>query len=588
MKTYLTSLFLVLSYFLALSQDNVAIDRYAFSDKMGSINEIVIDKTNKKWIATDNGVFALTSFESEAELVSDNGRAVCIATDKTGSVWAAFDNGELVNMETGVKISMDKENIEIRDIQLIKSKLWVGTNQGLYLYNTRNQFLSKDFTERNSKLKSNVINFIFRDIYDIVWVGTESGVSRFKDEKSKKPLNSKENFKIIAEENEFIWMITDVDMHLIFDGNRWQGIGLKNDIHTGEINDLAIDQKGNLYIASDKLVKVDPEKNIIESYSDDLGLLSKKCLSLAADAFNHIYIGTAEAGLFRLRFSKTALEDISATCFLEKPISCHGATDAELKVYASGGTPPYRYKWDTSGLRGDNPKGLKPGTYNVTVTDRNKAEFGIEITFTEPNPIEIQLVESSRVTGPNKSDGALSVEAMGGKPGFTYEWNTGRKGQTLKKVKSKEYSVTATDSAGCTAVNSFEVPREKYLPDLAIDKIKVGQTLKINHLYFESDSSDVTEVSFEVLDELYDFLSTNQNVAIEIGGHTNNIPSHEYCDNLSSARAENVAQYLYVKGIHQDRIGHKGYGKRNPIATNESLAGRRKNQRVEIKILSIL
>jgi outer membrane protein OmpA-like peptidoglycan-associated protein len=555
---------------------------------MGSINEIVIDKTNKKWIATDNGVFALTSFESEAELVSDNGRAVCIATDKTGSVWAAFDNGELVNMETGVKISMDKENIEIRDIQLIKSKLWVGTNQGLYLYNTRNQFLSKDFTERNSKLKSNVINFIFRDIYDIVWVGTESGVSRFKDEKSKKPLNSKENFKIIAEENEFIWMITDVDMHLIFDGNRWQGIGLKNDIHTGEINDLAIDQKGNLYIASDKLVKVDPEKNIIESYSDDLGLLSKKCLSLAADAFNHIYIGTAEAGLFRLRFSKTALEDISATCFLEKPISCHGANDAELKVYASGGTPPYRYKWDTSGLRGDNPKGLKPGTYNVTVTDRNKAEFGIEITFTEPNPIEIQLVESSRVTGPNKSDGALSVEAMGGKPGFTYEWNTGRKGQTLKKVKSKEYSVTATDSAGCTAVNSFEVPREKYLPDLAIDKIKVGQTLKINHLYFESDSSDVTEVSFEVLDELYDFLSTNQNVAIEIGGHTNNIPSHEYCDNLSSARAENVAQYLYVKGIHQDRIGHKGYGKRNPIATNESLAGRRKNQRVEIKILSIL
>ncbi len=588
MKTYLTSLFLVLSYFLALSQDNVAIDRYAFSDKMGSINEIVIDKTNKKWIATDNGVFALTSFESEAELVSDNGRAVCIATDKTGSVWAAFDNGELVNMETGVKISMDKENIEIRDIQLIKSKLWVGTNQGLYLYNTRNQFLSKDFTERNSKLKSNVINFIFRDIYDIVWVGTESGVSRFKDEKSKKPLNSKENFKIIAEENEFIWMITDVDMHLIFDGNRWQGIGLKDDIHTGEINDLAIDQKGNLYIASDKLVKVDPEKNIIESYSDDLGLLSKKCLSLAADAFNHIYIGTAEAGLFRLRFSKTALEDISATCFLEKPISCHGANDAELKVYASGGTPPYRYKWDTSGLRGDNPKGLKPGTYNVTVTDRNKAEFGIEITFTEPNPIEIQLVESSRVTGPNKSDGALSVEAMGGKPGFTYEWNTGRKGQTLKKVKSKEYSVTATDSAGCTAVNSFEVPREKYLPDLAIDKIKVGQTLKINHLYFESDSSDVTEVSFEVLDELYDFLSTNQNVAIEIGGHTNNIPSHEYCDNLSSARAENVAQYLYVKGIHQDRIGHKGYGKRNPIATNESLAGRRKNQRVEIKILSIL
>jgi len=91
-----------------------------------------------------------------------------------------------------------------------------------------------------------------------------------------------------------------------------------------------------------------------------------------------------------------------------------------------------------------------------------------------------------------------------------------------------------------------------------------------------------------VLDEIFDFLDSNKKVVIEIGGHTNNIPSHEYCDRLSSSRAKNVASYLYNKGISQQRIAFKGYGKREPVASNESLAGRKKNQRVEIKILSIL
>jgi outer membrane protein OmpA-like peptidoglycan-associated protein len=76
-------------------------------------------------------------------------------------------------------------------------------------------------------------------------------------------------------------------------------------------------------------------------------------------------------------------------------------------------------------------------------------------------------------------------------------------------------------------------------------------------------------------------------VHIEIGGHTNNIPPDEYCDRLSTARAKAVANFLYQKGIEQSRISYKGYGKRNPIASNRSAAGRRKNQRVEIKILRV-
>ena len=59
------------------------------------------------------------------------------------------------------------------------------------------------------------------------------------------------------------------------------------------------------------------------------------------------------------------------------------------------------------------------------------------------------------------------------------------------------------------------------------------------------------------------------------------------CDKLSNDRAKVVAEYLTDKGIPDERLTYKGYGKRRSIASNLTKEGRKKNQRVEIKILSI-
>ena len=48
-----------------------------------------------------------------------------------------------------------------------------------------------------------------------------------------------------------------------------------------------------------------------------------------------------------------------------------------------------------------------------------------------------------------------------------------------------------------------------------------------------------------------------------------------------------IAYYLYNKGVPEAQISYKGYGKRVPIASNDTQSGRQKNQRVEIKIVSI-
>lgn len=117
--------------------------------------------------------------------------------------------------------------------------------------------------------------------------------------------------------------------------------------------------------------------------------------------------------------------------------------------------------------------------------------------------------------------------------------------------------------------------------------IREGMTLRTNQIFFQADKSLITNQSFEVLDDIYKFLSSNDGVVIEVGGHTNGLPPHDYCDQLSDARAKAVTDYLARKGIDRDRLEYKGYGKRQPIATNDTPAGRRKNQRVEFKILRI-
>ena len=154
-----------------------------------------------------------------------------------------------------------------------------------------------------------------------------------------------------------------------------------------------------------------------------------------------------------------------------------------------------------------------------------------------------------------------------------------------KRRKKKPVQKPTPKEDNTQVMAKAEVP--KLLKALDRKKIREGQTIEIENLYFTADSTDIKEASFEVLGEVYGFLAANSDVVVEIGGHTNGTPKHAFCDRLSKKRAKSVAQYLVQKGISPSKIKFRGYGKRKPIANNLTPEGRRKNQRVEIKILSI-
>jgi outer membrane protein OmpA-like peptidoglycan-associated protein len=131
------------------------------------------------------------------------------------------------------------------------------------------------------------------------------------------------------------------------------------------------------------------------------------------------------------------------------------------------------------------------------------------------------------------------------------------------------------------------VREEATIAGVKRSEMSKGKRITLDKLYFEADSAQITETSHEALDELLTFMKVNKDVKIEIGGHTNSLPPEEYCIRLSTARARAVADYLAQNGIDRDRFKYKGYGKSEPIASNKTVYGRRRNQRVEIKILEI-
>ena len=94
------------------------------------------------------------------------------------------------------------------------------------------------------------------------------------------------------------------------------------------------------------------------------------------------------------------------------------------------------------------------------------------------------------------------------------------------------------------------------------------------------------------LDLLYNFLSQNESVKIEISGHTDSRGNEEYNLELSQDRAESVREQMIERGITANRMTAKGYGESEPIAPNENAdgsdnpKGRRLNRRTEITILS--
>jgi outer membrane protein OmpA-like peptidoglycan-associated protein len=128
-------------------------------------------------------------------------------------------------------------------------------------------------------------------------------------------------------------------------------------------------------------------------------------------------------------------------------------------------------------------------------------------------------------------------------------------------------------------------PEKKEIVRKTIPIVELGRKLIIENLLFDINSASLPDTVKE-LEVLYQFMKNKPTVTILVEGHTDDKGSHPYNDKLSLMRAESVKNYLVSRGIDPARIKTVGYGKRKPVAPNDTEFGRRLNRRTEIVILS--
>lgn len=116
---------------------------------------------------------------------------------------------------------------------------------------------------------------------------------------------------------------------------------------------------------------------------------------------------------------------------------------------------------------------------------------------------------------------------------------------------------------------------------------KMGNRIQLvmaSDVTFETNQSAIRSSFYPVLDSVALVLKKYNKTSITVSGYTDSTGVASYNQMLSEQRAQSVADYLAAQGIDSNRLFARGFGARQPIASNANVAGRAQNRRVEITL----
>ena len=145
-------------------------------------------------------------------------------------------------------------------------------------------------------------------------------------------------------------------------------------------------------------------------------------------------------------------------------VACNGAATGSASVTVSGGTAPYTYAWTPSGGTGATASNLTAGTYTCTVHDINGCTGSVSVTLTQPPVLTAVMGVPTEVKCNGAATGSATVTAGGGVVAYTYAWTpSGGTNATASNLGAGTYTVTVTDSHGCTKTASVVITQPTLL-----------------------------------------------------------------------------------------------------------------------------
>ena len=125
---------------------------------------------------------------------------------------------------------------------------------------------------------------------------------------------------------------------------------------------------------------------------------------------------------------------------------------------------------------------------------------------------------------------------------------------------------------------------QQQLADMKPKNTERGIVLTLSDVLFDSGKATLKAGAIPKVDRLATFLKQTPDDSVTIEGHTDNVGSEDYNQELSQRRADAVREALINRGVESDHVQAVGKGEGFPVASNDSPGGRQQNRRVEVVI----
>ena len=235
-----------------------------------------------------------------------------------------------------------------------------------------------------------------------------------------------------------------------------------------------------------------------------------------------------------------------------------------------------------------SPKTLEEIIASVNETDKGKDPTEDQLAVVSENTSNIE--EQSETETPEIAVAETPTEEAT-EPAKTID--EGKEVAIAETAESKDIDPETEVSETSKALTKSKLPAKETAKTTTPEKATPSKTTKpaeedtksvllFSDIQFEFNSTQLNEATKNKLDEAVAKLKKDENLYATIIGHADSVGSKQANMNVSRLRALRAYNYILAKGIEANRLDYTFKGEDEPIASNETEAGRTQNRRIEV------